>query len=179
MAAPKFPVEAQTTRCPGRKRLISTSALRPLKHRSGFAVSTFTRIWRPRARQTVSSTYWGVFKKTGSMSRVAASMRATLMSVVGHHLDHHGVLERHEVVECGRVERNLANPLQHPARRHALAAREREDLFAQVPGSSDGRAHAREHLSLGVEGHAGRDNEVGDRSKGRAAHAVDVRVLRG
>src|SRR5262249_43802 len=33
MAAPKFPVEAQTTRCPGRKRLISTSAPRPLKHR--------------------------------------------------------------------------------------------------------------------------------------------------
>src|SRR5262245_66174695 len=68
--------------------------------------------------------------------------------------------------------------MQHPARRHALTARERYDVFAQIHGSIDGGVKALDQHSLTLERQAGRDDVVADGSKGRAGHAVEGRVLR-
>src|SRR5262245_55273059 len=60
---------------------------------------------------------------------------------------HHRVLERHEAVERGLLEWNLAEEQQHPSRADLLVAWERHDFGSQIASSSDGGAHARcEHL---------------------------------
>src|SRR5215475_3894233 len=106
-----------------------------------------------------------------SLQKNLPPWRGPTNSVLGHELHHHGVLESHQVVERGQVERNLAKKMQHPPRRHALAARERHDVFAQIHGSIDGGVKA-------LDQQAGRDDVVADGSKGRAGHAVEGRVLR-
>src|SRR5262249_50427291 len=56
--------------------------------------------------------------------------RATSVLVLGHHR----VLERHDAVECGLLERNLEKERQHPSRADLLAAWKRHDLGAQIAG---------------------------------------------
>src|SRR5262249_10966671 len=93
-------------------------------------------------------------------------------------LGYHRVLERHDAVECGLLERNLEKELQHPSRTDLLAAWKRHDFGAEIASSSDSGAHTRyEHLPA-FGGEDGRDDEVAYRAKRPTDHAVEARLLR-
>src|SRR5262245_48613844 len=92
-------------------------------------------------------------------------------------LGYHRILDRHDAVECGLLERNLEKERQHPSRADLLAAWERHDFGAQITRFSDGGAHARyKHLPL-FGGEDGGNEKVAHRAKTPADQAVKARLL--
>ena len=84
-AWPRFPALAHTTaRAPlPASRLAITSVPRPLKLRTGFAVSSLMLTAHPRPGSSASQRYSGVPRKTGSITRRAARIRAMSRRVSG------------------------------------------------------------------------------------------------
>src|SRR4029453_16481378 len=122
-----------------------------------------------------------IMRKLGRPSGDLTLTVITLLHLHGrlHALEDHGILERHEVVECGPLKRILTEEGEYPSRADFLAAWEWNLLSWQVACLGNRRADPLNELPFRLDRKPWRNNEITDGPHWAAELTVDAHLLRG